>query len=357
MRSLAPQQLDPLGGVTAQVFAWTFTGVAVLTTAGMSIAHRSEYVYPAMLVPAFAGIALACAVLVYASSPRRAPFSRTSAIVVHLAGLLAVVAEALTQWGANISSRSDWAPVVLALFVLAMASFRPAGELVSGSIVSAAVVLVVTYAGVTAAGAPLPPLVYAGLTAGPLLAAGTGAAAFSAVAVRRLSRWRDRTSVLRRAEAERIRSTVREELHSERLELVESEVGPFLRGLLERGDVTADDSRRARELGDALRRALVEEADGVWLDDLVAELRDPHGLAVRMDDTERAAVEAACASLADRRTVATLERTGSSARLTLRWGHGRDRLGPEVQAMLRIVFPDARVQPALRLVELEFDAD
>jgi hypothetical protein len=346
MRSLAPQQLDPLGGVTAQVFAWTFTGVAVLTTAGMSIAHRSEYVYPAMLVPAFAGIALACAVLVYASSPRRAPFSRTSAIVVHLAGLLAVVAEALTQWGANISSRSDWAPVVLALFVLAMASFRPAGELVSGSIVSAAVVLVVTYAGVTAAGAPLPPLVYAGLTAGPLLAAGTGAAAFSAVAVRRLSRWRDRTSVLRRAEAERIRSTVREELHSERLELVESEVGPFLRGLLERGDVTADDSRRARELG-----------DGVWLDDLVAELRDPHGLAVRMDDTERAAVEAACASLADRRTVATLERTGSSARLTLRWGHGRDRLGPEVQAMLRIVFPDARVQPALRLVELEFDAD
>ncbi len=156
--------------------------------------------------------------------------------------------------------------------------------------------------------------------------------------VRRLTHWRDRTRVLRRAEAERIRSAVRDQLHDERLALVEAEVGPFLRELLERGDVTAADVRRARELGDALRRALVEEADGVWLDDVV--------------------VEAACASLADRRTVATLTRAGSRARLTLRWGdEGRGRLGPEVQALLRIVFPDARVQPAARRLELEFDVD
>lgn len=356
--TLSPQQLDPLGGVTAQAFAWTFTGAAIITTAGMSLAHRAEYLHAELLVPAYGGIALACAVMLIASSPRRAPFTWRSALVVHLAGLVAVAGESAAQWGGNASARTDWAPIALTLFVLAMASFRPARELVAMSAVSAVVVAAVTASGMDPDELLLPPIVYGGLTGGPLLAAGVGAAAFSAVVVRRLTHWRDRTRVLRRAEAERIRSAVRDQLHDERLTLVEAEVGPFLRELLERGDVTAADVRRARELGDALRRALVEEADGVWLDDVVVELRDPHGLAVHMDDTQRAVVEAACASLADRRTVATLTRAGSRARLTLRWGdEGRGRLGPEVQALLRIVFPDARVQPAARRLELEFDVD
>ena len=135
------------------------------------------------------------------------------------------------------------------------------------------------------------------------------------------------------------------------------EVGPFLRGVLDAGQLTAADAERARLLGDALRRALVEEADGVWLGDLVSELRDPEGLAAHMDDTQRAVVEAACASLAHRRTTATVSRDAGSARFILTWTRGGGgRLGPELQAMMRMVFPGARVHPGARRIELEFDA-
>jgi hypothetical protein len=356
MRVLSPQQLDPLGGVTAQVFAWIFTVAAIGTSAGLSSVHRDEYHDGLLLVLAYGCLAVACAIVLLASSPRRAPFTWRSALAVHLAGLAAVGFEAAAQWGANASVRSDWAPLALALLVLAMACFRPALEILGMATVSAAVTIGVTVVGAIAADVSLPPAVYAGLTGGPLLAAGVGAAAFSAALVRRLERWREITREFRGAEAERIRARVRDALHDERLVLVESEIGPFLRELLERGEGTADDADRARTLGDALRRALVEEADGVWLGDLVAELHDSDGLAAHMDDTQRAVVEAACASLIDRRMAATLERVGERARVTLHWSPGgRGRLGPELQAMMRIVFPGARVQLTARRVELEFD--
>jgi hypothetical protein len=354
--ALSPQQLDPLGGVTAQAFGWALTGGAIATSVGISLLHRSEYHDGLLLAIAYAFLAVACLVVLLASSPRRAPFTWRSALAVHLAGLAAVACEAAAQWGSNITVRSDWSPLALGLLVMAMACFRPAAELLAMAAGSAVIVAAISTAGASVAAVPLPPIVYAFLTGGPLLAAGVGSAAFSATAVRRLLAWREQTSELRRTEAERIRFRVRSELHDERLTLVESEVGPFLRGVLDAGELTSDDAERARMLGDALRRALVEEADGVWLGDLVSELHDPEGLVARMDDAQRAVVEAACASLADRRTQAIVQRVGDRARFILQWSRGgRARLGPELQAMMRIVFPGARAHLSARRIELEFD--
>ncbi|HTN57092.1 MAG TPA: hypothetical protein VL043_02380 [Protaetiibacter sp.] len=354
--SLSPQQLDPLGGVTAQAFGWVLTAGAIGTSVGVSVVHRAEYRDGLFLAAAYACLAVACLIVVLASSPRRAPFTWRSALAVHLVGLAAVGFEAAAQWGGNVTVRSDWSPLALALLVMAMACFRPAAELLGMAAGSAVVVAAITAAGSAAAGAPLPPVVYGFLTGGPLLAAGVGAAAFSATAVRRLLRWREQTSELRRTEVERIRSRVRSELHDERLALVESEVGPFLRGVLDAGELTSDDAERARTLGDALRRALVEEADGVWLGDVVSELHDADGLVTHMDDTQRAVVEAACASLAHRRTVAIVQRAAGRAHFSLHWSRGgRGRLGPELQALLRIVFPGARVHLGARRLEFEFD--
>jgi hypothetical protein len=352
-----PQQLDPLGGVTAQTFAWVFTFGAFATAAGLTLTHSEEYHSPPLLLAAFALLVATGAVTVLAARPRSAPFTWRSALAIHLLGLAAVGFEAAAQWGTDTAVRSDWAPLALALFVMVTGCFRPAAEILVSAGASALVVAAVTMAGAAAAELDLPPIVYAGLTAGPLLAAGVGAAAFSATLVRRLLRWRAQTEGERLAAVESIRARVRDDLRDERLLLVESEVGPFLRELLARGETDAADAERARELGEALRRALVAEADGVWLDDLVAELDDPDGLAARMDETQRAAVEAACAALADRGASASLARAGDRIRLTLRWGRGgRGRLRPELQAILRTVFPGARVQPAARLVELEFEA-
>ncbi|MFT4029213.1 MAG: hypothetical protein QM675_05000 [Protaetiibacter sp.] len=351
-----PQQLDPLGGVTAQSFAWIFTFGAVATAAGLTLAHREEYHSLPLLLAAFALLGAMGVVTVLAARPRRAPFTRRSAVAIHLLGLGAVGFEAAAQWGTDTAVRSDWAPLALALFVMVTGCFRPAAEILAFAGASVAVVTSVTIAGAEAASLTLPAIVYAGLTAGPLLAAGVGAAAFSATLVRRLLRWRAQTEGVRLAAAEDIRARVRDELRDERLALVESEIGPFLRELLARGETDDAAAERAHELGEALRRALVAEADGVWLDDLVAELHDPAGLASRMDETQRAAVEAACASLSPCSTSATLERAGGGVRLTLRWQRGGDgRLGPELQAVLRSVFPGARIRPSSRFVELDFE--
>jgi len=355
--SLSPQQLDPLGGVTAQAFAWVLTVAAIGTSIGVSVTHRSEYHDDLLLAAAYGCLAVAFLVVLFASSPRRAPFDRRSALVVHVAGLAAVGFEAAAQWGANVTVRSDWSPLALALLIMAMACFRPAAELLAMAAASAVVVAAITASGAAAADVSLPPVVYGLLTGGPLFAAGVGAAAFSATAVRRLLRWREQTSELRRAEVERIRFRVRSELQGERLALVESEVGPFLRGVLDAGQLTLDDAERARALGDALRRALVEEADGVWLDGLVSELHDPEALATRMDDVQRAVVEAACASLAGRRTHAAVRGDDGRIRVILTWSEGgTGRIGPELQAMMRMVFPGARLSLAARRIELEFDA-
>lgn len=358
MNGLSPQQLDPLGGVTAQTFSWVLTTAAFGTAIGLSIVHSTEYHDPLLLAVAFGLLGVAGVVAVLSSSPRRAPFGRRSAVAIHLAGLGAVIAEAAAQWGTNEVVRSDWAPLSLALLVVLTGCFRPAAEILVFTGVSVAVVASVTMAGAAASQLPFPLPVYAGLTAGPVLAAGAGAAAFSAALVSRLLRWHEATGAMRLADAESIRARVREDVHVARLALVEAEVGPFLRELLDRGSTVEADAVRARTLGEALRRALVAEADEVWLGDLVTQLHDPGDLAGRMDEAQRAAVEAACVALTDRQTLASLARVAGTARLTLRWGRGGGgRLGPEVQAMLRHVFPGARLALGARVIELEFEAD
>jgi len=350
-----PQQLDPLGGVTAQVFTWIYTVASGGAAVGMSLRHHAEYQHTGLLLAAFACYAASVVVVLRASAPRRSPFGLRSAVCAYLLCLAAVVFESAAQWGNNGAARSDWAPLVLALLLVLMGSFRSAAELLIVTAVGVPVVAALTGANSIASAAPQPPIVYAGLTAGPVLAAGLASAAYSATLVRRLLAWRETTRARRQRAVEQLRARVREDLRDERLTLVEGEVGPFLRGLLARGVVDAGDAERARRLEDALRSALVAEVDGVWLGDLVDVLDDPHCLAGHMDQTQRAALEAACTALAGRRTTASLARVGAGVRCILIWergGHGR--VGPEVQAILRDVFPGARVTPERRRLIVEF---
>ena len=352
----APQQLDPLAGVTAQVFVWGLVVLAFGLAIVLSIVHRAEYHDQPLLVLALIAISAACLVVIFASAPRRAPFTSSDAGLMHTLCMLAVFLEAAAQWGTNATVRSDWAPLAYALLVLVTGVYRPAREILFMGIIDAFIVGAITVAGQIAYGSSLAPIVYAGLTAGPMLAASVAAASFSRGLVKRLLDWRSASEEARAELAETLRAEVREQLREERIALVEAEVGPFLRGLLEAGSADAKDSERARALSDALRRELVGEVDGRWLSDLVTQLDDPDGLASLMDDTQHATVEAACAALADRHLSARLRRVGGGIRFTLAWHRsGNGRIGPELQALIRASFPGARVHPASRVIEVEFE--
>lgn len=350
-----PQKLDPLAGVTGQMFVWGISVTSIVIAASLTSIHFAEYNDHRMLVLALVAVAGACVVTVLASAPHRAPFTRADTVLVHMLCLIAVVCEAAAQWGTDATVRSDWGPIAYALLVAVTGCYRPARWVLISSTAGAAVVAAVTIAGQLAYGSGLPPVVYAVLTAGPVLAAGVGAAAFSHVIVDRLLSWRAATQEQRAELAEALREEVRAEVRAERLALVELEVAPYLRGLLAADQTDAASAARAAELGEALRRALVEEVDGVWLSDLVDVLEDPDGFAARMDGTQRAVIEAACASLPNRRVAARLARSGDGIRLVLEWERGEgSRLRPELQALIRLTFPGARLRPSSRRIELEF---
>lgn len=350
-----PQRLDPLAGVTAQLFVWALTAAAFALAVSLSIIHRAEYQDRPLLVLALAAMGGACLVTIFASSPRRAPFSDANAGWLHTLCIVAVLLEAAAQWGTNATVRSDWAPIAYALLVLVTGCYRPAREILVMGVVDTLIVGAVTVAGQVAYGSALLPLVYAGLTAGLVLAASVGAATFSHILVDRIVRWREDSREARAELAVTLRSEVREQLREERIALVEAEIGPFLRDLLEQGSADARASERARTLSEALRRELVDEVDGRWLSDLVWRLHDPDGLASYMDETQHATIEAACAALADRRVSARLSRSGDGIRFTLAWDRaGRGRIGPELQALIRAAFPGALVRPNQRLVAVDF---
>src|SRR5690606_26824886 len=155
-----PQKLDPLAGVTGQMFVWGISVTSIVIAASLTSIHFAEYNDHRMLVLALVAVAGACVVTVLASAPHRSPFTRADTVLVHMLCLIAVVCEAAAQWGTDATVRSDWGPIAYALLVAVTGCYRPARWVVISSTAGAAVVAAVTIAGQLAYGSGLPPVVY-----------------------------------------------------------------------------------------------------------------------------------------------------------------------------------------------------
>ena len=79
------------------------------------------------------------------------------------------------------------------------------------------------------------------------------------------------------------------------------EVLPFLAGVMTSDRISVADADRARELAEALRRALKAGIESTWLDDLAATVRMSRGIPVVVDDPVGAAADLA----ADQRSALT----------------------------------------------------
>jgi len=71
-----------------------------------------------------------------------------------------------------------------------------------------------------------------------------------------------------------------------RVSVLGREVLPFLAGVMTADRISLADADRARELAEALRRALKAGIESTWLDDLAATVRASRGVAVVVDDRE-----------------------------------------------------------------------
>lgn len=364
-RESTPQRLDPLGAFDAWPLAVlcglaAVVGSAVLA-AGALAAGRSPVLAGASILLTAAAMALTAV----AAHPARAPFSR--AVFVG-ALLLAVSAVAAGQSaGAGMAAVSIGEPFVVALFFVATASFRTGRELTLAGVAAAVVVSANAWRlGAVDEAAPSAVLLGELFAGAPVIGAALGAAAYSRSFVRAVAGWRERATAEAREFALEQREELAAEVHENVLGVLNREMLPFFRRLLEKDAIDEQDSANARAVAEVVRSIIVAENDRSWLDDVLLRewrrsaegaqpagvVHDPERLIGEVTGTARAALIAY--------VILVLRRRADPAEAGLRIEartEGRARVldvGVSSSAIGRHGRPDVR--PYLSVLSATFDA-
>ena len=293
MRNDTAQELDPLGGITARLFAIGAVAVALVVAFSMSVITAEQTNNVWLELAALAAITASGAFYIRAVSPFRAPFPRSAHVVVCLLALLAVVLDSAAQWGTNPVVRDDWGPIALAILTLTFGSWRPAWEILLCTIVCALVIGSLAFVQADHFAADVPAIVFAVLPATPLLATGAAATAFSRSLVDTLLAWRAGVTGPR-ASAPSIGDDA-EPTRASHLVHLDEQVYPFLERVAQSAELTAADGERARVLARELRTLLVLDAERSWLSRIVRDVDDRHRFAERMGEAQRGFVRAVLA--------------------------------------------------------------
>ncbi|ARC57528.1 hypothetical protein AS850_10620 [Frondihabitans sp. 762G35] len=318
-REATAQQNDPLGILNQRPIVLVLATFAVGLAIARTLFPDAPFELSQAAFAAIGFLLLATGILLVATSPYRAPFTRRSFALIVACGLLAVVVEAVSTAGQNTMIRDDWGSTALGLLLLSAAPYRPAREIVIASVVGSVVVAVVVVLQTPGfiVKAPAALFVAAGVT--PLLALGIGGAVYSATFVRLVQQWLARASSLTRQSAQELRPGIARSVQQDRVTVLNRDVVPFFSELVERGSVSADDAERATAIASGIRQRLVDDADRSWLENVLIEVCpsgsagtvvDPDRLAERMSGDQRTAVRAVVKAMAvDQRALA--ERTES----------------------------------------------
>ncbi len=244
-----------------------------------------------MLGVVLVGIAgLAAAI---SAAPARAPFSAERLWLVVALAVGAAIAEYVSTIGADRYIYDDYGPIVIGMLILALAPYCTWISLLLAGIIAAAVlsILVVGSATTTAITAPLSALI--AVNSAAVLAMSAAAAGYSYAIVDETLAWqRDANRAALHRDAE-LRAGIARSVQQSRVSVLGREVLPFLAGVMTADRITVADADRARELAEALRRALKAGIESTWLDDLGATVRMSRGIPVVVDDPMGAAADLA----------------------------------------------------------------
>jgi len=290
VRNDTAQELDPLGGITARLFAIGAVAVALVVAYSMSIITAEQTNNVALEIGALAAITAAGAFYIRAVSPFRAPFPRSAHAAVCLLALLAAVLDSAAQWGTNPVVRDDWGAIALAILTLTFGSWRPGWEILACTLFCAIVIGSLAFVQADHFAAAVPAIVFAVLPVTPLLATGAAASAFSRSLVDTLLAWRSSATEAQASAPEA--SSRPEPSRASHLVHLDDQVYPFLERVARETEVTAADGERARVLARELRTLLVIDAERSWLSRIVRDVDDRHRFAERLGEAQRGFVRA-----------------------------------------------------------------
>lgn len=295
MRTDTAQELDPLGGLTARLFAIGAVAVALIVAYSMSVITAAQTNDVWLELAALAAITAAGAWYIRAASPFRAPFPRRAHVVISGLALVAVVLDSAAQWGTNPVVRDDWGPITLAVLTLTFGSWRPGWEIAIGTVVGAVVIGSLAYAQADHFAAHVPAIVFALMPATPLLAAGAAASAFSRSLVSTLLAWRSAVSRPQASAPDDVDGPP--PAAASHLAHLEKHVYPFLEAVAREPRVTTAHGERARVLSRELRTLLVLDSELSWLSRIARDVDDRDRFAERMGEAQRGFVRALVAHL------------------------------------------------------------
>ncbi len=277
---------------------------ACVYAVAVDVIMREEIQVPYLAALALGALVASAIVLIVASSPYRAPFTRRSHMIAGSLAFTAVVLSAASQWNTNTQIRDDWGPLALGLILFAVAPYRPARELVEVSIISAAGVGLLTLLQLPSFEARLPPIVFVVVAVTPVLLLSSFAAAFAGGIVRSLELWRVQAGQDARNRLAELNATVIQSVQSDRLGVLNRDIVPFLVDVLDRGEILPADREKARLIADSMRSRMVAEVDRSWLASAMEQecapgqgvednrLQDDDRLAILMTSDQRAALRA-----------------------------------------------------------------
>ncbi|MFC9558824.1 hypothetical protein [Agromyces sp. NPDC056965] len=298
---LTQQEADPIGAISASPIVTVGAILAFLLAAGLTWSHWSEVGSPLAAGIALVLVAAAGTAAVIASSPARAPFTNERLWIVVTLAVGGAIAEYVSTIGNNRQLYDDFGPTVIGMLILSLAPFCTWVSLALAGVLSAAVVsiLVAGASMYTVSDAPVAALIT--LNSASVLAMSAAAAGYSYGIVAETLAWQreaNRAALQRDAE---LRAGIARSVQQSRVSVLGREVLPFLAGVMTAERITVADADRARELAEALRRALRAGIESTWLDDLAANIRLNRGVDTIIDDP----TGAAAALTADQRSALT----------------------------------------------------
>jgi hypothetical protein len=272
-----PQRLDPLGVQSAWMLVPILSVTAVAYAVYSTITHLDEIHTPVLAWLAVAWLALAAAVFAVRTHPARAPFGFWSHVSIVGSCVVAATLFSAAIWGTNHRIQDDWGQVVVAMFLTAMALYRPILEVIAVAALSALVV------GATAAlegpflSIATSPLVYFSVAATPIIALACAGCGYAWTMTGETLAWREVARASQARLEPELRETAGRMVNQERITTLNQAIVPFLADLLRRGEVTEQDARRARELAAGLRDASVAAVNRTWLGETLAQVLAARG--------------------------------------------------------------------------------
>lgn len=292
------QQRDPLAAIVGRPTTY-LAALGVPIYAGIMVWFNLDDLDDlGLAIASIFVIAMTGIVFAFASSPLRAPFTTRMLVVITLGGLVAHVLAAASMWESNAYVRDDWGPSALALYLLALAPYRPAREIAWAGVISAVLISVLTIWQSASFVTPVPVHLFMLAAVTPLLILSLGAALFAHELVGGLERWEQRATMSPSKLGDGKSEWIARSVQQDRITILNQEIVPYFSSLLASESVTPQDRERALELSGAIRAIMVAEMDRSWLDGALEDVGGSES-PTRIDDDGRLADR----MTADQRTV------------------------------------------------------